>query len=109
MDNAYQFTFLLRLLHGLQQVAETYNGVEWCTNLMGHIGQEHRLLMTRVVGTLCFTLQLFLLAHQTLNVTPNAKAARQLAVVVIFWNTVNHYPLRFLVFLTDNGMHLSDP
>ena len=95
VDDAYHLTFLLRRIDGLQQIGEADYGIQRGTNLMGHISQEDGLLMARVVGTLGFTLQLFLFLHDVVDVTPYAEASQQTAILVVLGDAVDLYPLQF--------------
>ena len=72
---------------------------------MGHISHEDTLHATRVIGTLRLALQLFLFLHQLVDVTPYAEGSFQIAMLVVFRNTVNLYPLGLYIPLGHHWMH----
>ena len=100
--------FFLWRLDGLQQVGESHDGIQRGTYLVSHIGQENRLLMTRIVGTICLLLQLLLLAHEGGDIAPYAKTAQQFTLLVVFGDAIELYPLNTGGGFRHMGMHLSD-
>src|SRR5574344_2785460 len=70
--------------YGLEQIGETYYGIERCTYLMTHIGDEHTLLMPGVVGTFCFPFQFFLCIPQTGDVVYQTETCCHISLSVQF-------------------------
>ena len=101
---------LLFLLLGGQHgkhIRETYDGVQWRTDLMCHIRHEDRLQTSGVVGTFRLLLQTFLFADEVVDVSYNTIAAFQMAVLVEVWRTVDDVPQQVFT-LVEEGAHVGD-
>ena len=79
MDNLF---FLFRCAQHWQHVRETYNCVQWCAYLVGHIGHEGTLHHTRLVGTFCLAFQLFLFLDEWRYVAHDTISACQMSFAV---------------------------
>ena len=107
MDDMDNFLFLFRGGHHLQQIGESHNGIQGRANLMCHIGEEHTLQSSRLISALRFLFQVLLFLHQLVYVTPYTECSLQFALFVVFWDTVDLYPLGFDVTAGHHGIHTS--
>ena len=108
LDNFHHLLLLLRRRQGGQHLREAHDGVDGRTDLVGHIGQEETLHLSRLPGTLRLTAQLVLLAHQVADITPDTKGTQQPPVLVVLRDTVDLHPLHFVGTLGHRRIHLPD-
>ena len=70
---------------------------------MGHVGHEGTLHHARLLGALCFLLQLFLLSHERCQVTDHTVALHDPAVLIETWQAVEHVPLQLVAVVEDGS------
>ena len=91
-DDADELEALFGVVDHLQQVAEAYDGIERCTNLVGHIGEEGTLQLAGILGTCRLLTQLFLCRHELRDVARHTEEIDELPVVVELGHAADREP-----------------
>ena len=84
-----------------EHIGETYDGVEWRTNLMCHIRHEYAFPPAGIVGPFCLLFQLFLFLDENSDVADDAVATYELIVSIIIRYAIDDVPLRLIAFVEE--------
>ena len=107
-DHLHDLLLLFWRGHHGQHVGEAHDGVQRRTYLVGHIGHEYRLHVSRLVGALRLPAQLFLFLYQWCHVTYQSVGAGQLAGLIAIGHAVEDVPLVLPAFV-EEGARLAEP